>query len=92
MHECAVTFVNFGLQSLYDLFDGETLSNKPPAAIRSNAEGWCWRTSTNSTAYWLDTACKVRVSLPQQLHNICNFGFAGLTMVKLPEKRLSLQF
>ena len=34
MHECAVTFVNFGLQSLYDLYDGETLSDKPPAAIR----------------------------------------------------------
>ena len=92
MHERAVTFVNFGLQSLYDLYDGETLSDKPPAATRSNAEGWCWRTSTNSTAYWIDTACKVRVSLPQQLHNICNFGFAGLTMVKLPEKRLSLQY
>ena len=39
MHDCAVIFVNFGLQSLYDLYDGETLSDKPPAEIRSNAEG-----------------------------------------------------
>ena len=51
------------------------------------------RPAANSTAYCIKikAACKFGVSLPQQPQKICNFGFTGLAMVKLPEKRLSLQ-